>query len=137
MDHKLLYKKRLIFTTDSANILSSAYGATLEIIQLHPWPTAIFAANDESAISAIVALQDHGIRVPQDIASVSIDNIANSEMIRPNLTTVDVPKKQMASYEMQILLIQEQVKGQQAASIVLPNELIIRESCGVKKSSPQ
>jgi DNA-binding LacI/PurR family transcriptional regulator len=48
---------------------------------------------------------------------------------------VDVPKKQMASYAMQILLLQEKVKGQQSASIVLPTELIIRESCGAVKPS--
>jgi DNA-binding LacI/PurR family transcriptional regulator len=133
LDHNLPYDERLIFTPDSANILSSAYDATVEILQLNPQPTAIFAANDESAISAIAALHDHGIRVPQDIAIVSIDNIGISGMIRPSLTTVDVPKKQMASYAMQILLLQEQVKGQQTASIVLPTELIIRESCGAKK----
>jgi DNA-binding LacI/PurR family transcriptional regulator len=135
LDHNLLYDEKLIFTPDAANILSSAYDATVEILRLHPRPTAIFAANDESAISAIAALHDHGIRVPQDIAIVSIDNIGISGMIRPSLTTVDVPKKQMASYAMQILLLQEQVKGQQSASIVLPTELIIRESCGAVKPS--
>jgi DNA-binding LacI/PurR family transcriptional regulator len=133
MDHNLPYDEKLVFTPDPTSILSSAYDSTVGILQLQPRPTAIFAANDESAISAIAALQDHGIRVPQDIAIVSIDNIAISEMIRPSLTTVNVPKKEMASYAMQILLLQEQVKGQQSASIVLPTELIIRESCGAKK----
>ncbi len=93
---------------------------------MQPRPTAIFAANDESAISAIAALHDHSIRVPQDIAVVSIDNIGISGMIRPSLTTVDVPKKQMAAYALQILLLHEQFKGQQPASIVLPTELIIQ-----------
>lgn len=135
MDHNLPYEENLVFTPDSANILLSAYDKTERILQLNPRPTAIFAANDESAISAIAALSDHGIRVPEDMAIVSIDNIGISELIRPSLTTVDVPKKQMAAYAMQILLLHEQMKGQQSASIVLPTELIIRESCGAKQRS--
>lgn len=130
MDYNLPYDESLIFTPDPANILSSAYEATVEILQLHPRPTAIFAANDEGAISAIAALHDHGIKVPQDIAIVSIDNIDISKMIRPSLTTVDVPKRRMASYAMQALMLKNQFKDQKAASIVVPTELIVRESCG-------
>lgn len=130
MDYNLPYDESLIFTPDPANILSSAYEATVEILQLHPLPTAIFAANDEGAISAIAALHDHGIKVPQDIAIVSIDNIDISKMIRPSLTTVDVPKRRMASYAMQALMLKNQFKDQKAASIVVPTELIVRESCG-------
>jgi DNA-binding LacI/PurR family transcriptional regulator len=128
LDHNLPYDESLVFTPDPSHVLSSAYTATVEILQMHPRPTAIFAANDESAISAIAALHDHGVKVPQDIAIVSIDNINMSRFIRPSLTTVDVPIRRMASYAIQILLLHEQV--QQSASIVVPTELIIRESCG-------
>jgi len=132
LDYNLPYDESLIFTPDPSHVLSSAYGATVEILQMHPRPTAIFAANDERAISAIAALHDHDVKVPQDIAIVSIDNIDVSKMIRPSLTTVDVPKRRMASYAMQVLMLKEQFKDQKAASIVLPTELIIRESCGAK-----
>ncbi len=126
-DYNLPYDENLIITLDPSRVLSSAYNATVEILNLHPRPTAIFAANDESAISAIAALHDHGIRVPQDVAIVSIDNIDMAEMIRPSLTTVDVPKRQMASFALQVLLLKEQFNHQQSASIVVPTELIIRE----------
>ncbi len=132
LDHHLPYNDSLVLTTDPADVLSSAYQLTVEIIQMKPRPTAIFAANDESAISAIAALHDHGIRVPQDIALVSIDNIGLSGMIRPSLTTVDVPKKLMASYAMQVLMLNKQFSNQQSASIVVPTELIVRQSCGAK-----
>ena len=133
LDYNLQYDERLIFTPDPSQILSSAYDATVEILQIRPRPTAIFAANDESAISAIAALHDNCVKVPQDIAIVSIDNIEMSKMIRPSLTTVDIPKRRMASYAMQLLLLQEQVKYSNSASIVVPTELIIRESCGAIK----
>ena len=83
------------------------------------------ADNNERA-----ALHDHDVKIPQDIAIVSIDNIDISKMIRPSLTTVDVPKRRMASYAMQVLVLQDQFKDQKAASTVVPTELIIRESCG-------
>jgi LacI family transcriptional regulator len=131
-DHNLPYDKELVFTTDPSHVLSSAYQLTVEILQMQPRPTAIFAANDESAISSIAALHDHGVKVPQEIAIVSIDNIGLAEMIRPSLTTVDVPKRRMASYAMQVLMMQKQFNDRKSASIVLPTELIVRESCGAK-----
>jgi LacI family transcriptional regulator len=100
---------------------------------MRPRPTAIFAANDESAISAIAALHDYDVKVPHEIAVVSIDNINLAKMIRPSLTTVDIPKRRMAAYAMQILMLQKHFKDQQSASIVLPTELIIRESCGANR----
>jgi DNA-binding LacI/PurR family transcriptional regulator len=133
LDHNLPYDESLIFTPDPSHILASAYEATIEILKLQPRPTAIFAANDESAISAMAALHDNCIQVPQDMAIVGIDNIEISKMVRPSLTTVDVPKKEMASFAMQLILLKEQFKDQQSASIVLPTELVIRESCGADK----
>ena len=130
LDHNLPYDKDLVFTPDPSHVLSSAYESAVEILQMNPRPTAIFAANDGSAVSAIAALHDHDVRIPQEIAVVSIDNIGISEMIRPSLTTVDVPKRRMASYAMQVLMLQKQFKDQQSASIVVPTELIIRETCG-------
>ncbi len=133
VDHHLGYDESLIFPLDPSQVLTSAYEATVKILKLSPRPTAIFAANDESAISAIAALRDNCVRVPQEIAIVSIDNIDMAKMIRPSLTTVNVPKRQMASYAMQLLLLKEQFKDQPSASVVLPTELIIRESCGANK----
>lgn len=72
---------------------------------MKPRPTAIFAANDESAISVLT-----------------------------RLTTMDIPKKRMAAYALQMLMLHKQFQTQEAASIVLPTELIIRESCGFKRA---
>lgn len=130
LDHNLPFDETLVFTLNPSDVLASAYQATEALIELQPRPTAIFAANDESAISAIAALHDHRVKVPEELAIVSIDNIDMAKMIRPSLTTVDVPKRQMASYAMQLLVMREQFKGQQSASIVVPTELIVRESCG-------
>jgi len=130
LDHDISYDENLIFHLDPSHVMSSAYDSAVEILQMHPRPSAIFSANDESAISALAALHDQGVKVPHEIAVVSIDNISTAAMIRPSLTTVDVPKRRMASYAMQVLTLQKQFKDQQSASIVMPTELIVRESCG-------
>lgn len=133
LEHGLAYDDSMVFVTDQIHVLQSAYQSTLRMLDMHPRPTAIFAANDESAISAIAALQDHGLRVPEDVAIVSIDNIGMAGMIRPGLTTVDVPKKRMASYALQMLMLQKQFQDEQSASVVLPTKLIVRESCGARQ----
>ena len=134
LEHNLPFDEKIIITPDPSRVLTSSYQSVIELLKFQQRPTAIFAANDEMAISAIAALHDHGIRVPEDIAIVSVDNIGLSEMIRPSLTTVDVPKRRMAAYAMQVLMLKEQFNNQQSASIVLPTKLIVRESCGAKLS---
>jgi DNA-binding LacI/PurR family transcriptional regulator len=130
LNNNLKYDEDLIFTVDPSQVLTSSYQSTLAILKMPQHPTAIFAANDEMAISTIAALKDQGVMVPEEMAIVSIDNIDLAKMVRPSLTTVDVPKRRMATYAMQVLMMKEQFKNQEPASIVLPTELIVRESCG-------
>ena len=103
---------------------------THQFLEHSPRPTAIFAASDEIAISAMAALHDQGISVPHEMAITSIDNIDLASMVRPSLTTVDVPKRRMATFAMQVLMMKQKFNDTQNASIVLPTELIVRESCG-------
>jgi DNA-binding LacI/PurR family transcriptional regulator len=136
-EYDLPYEEELVLTPDPSNILNTCYNLTLKFLKIKPRPTAIFAANDEIAISAIAALHDQGVNVPHEMAIVSIDNIALAKMIRPSLTTVDVPKRRMASFAMQVLMLKKQMDEEQTASIVLPTKLVVRESCGAKASKNQ
>ena len=74
------------------NVLPSSYELTHNLIEAQPDITALFASNDEAAIAAMAALHDRGLRVPEDIAIASIDNIDTASIIRPALTTVNVPR---------------------------------------------
>jgi DNA-binding LacI/PurR family transcriptional regulator len=132
-DHNLPFDQDLVFVTDPTNMLPSSYELTTQILKLKPRPSAIFAVNDESAIAAIAAIQDQGLRVPDDIAIVSVDNTAVAALIRPGLTSVDVPKRRMATYALQVLMMQKQFEDNHAASIVLPTKLVVRESCGANR----
>ena len=128
--HGLHYDESLVAIPDPAKILASSYELTHQFLEHSPRPTAIFAANDEIAISAMAALHDQGISVPHEMAITSIDNIDLASMVRPSLTTVDVPKRRMATFAMQVLMMKQKFNDTQNASIVLPTELIVRESCG-------
>ncbi len=128
--HGLHYDESLVAIPNPSKILVSSYELTLQFLEHSPRPTALFAASDEIAISAMAALHDQGISVPREMAITSIDNIDLASMVRPSLTTVDVPKRRMASFAMQILMMKQKFNDTQNASIVLPTELIVRESCG-------
>jgi DNA-binding LacI/PurR family transcriptional regulator len=131
--HGLSVDENLIRILDGRKVLSSAYEMTIDLIGQHPEITALFAANDEAAIAAIAALRDQGLRVPEDIAIVSIDNTDTAAIIRPALTTVNVPRREMVDYAFQFLLAQRAHPISPPASMILPIELIIRESSGAPR----
>jgi DNA-binding LacI/PurR family transcriptional regulator len=132
LENSLPYDETLIRILTDAEPIESAYHHTIDLFQTKN-PTAIFTANDESAIAAIAALHDQGLRVPDDVAIASIDDIELASMIRPALTTVNVPKRRMGTYAIQFLISQRDILSPQSASMVLPIELIVRDSCGAQK----
>lgn len=91
---------------------------------------AIFAANDITAIGAIQAIKEAGLRVPEDIAVIGFDDLPSSVQITPQLTTVRQPIQQKGITATSLLLdlIEGKIEGPQ--HILLPTQLIIRQSCG-------
>ncbi|MBN2306011.1 MAG: LacI family DNA-binding transcriptional regulator [Anaerolineae bacterium] len=130
LEHNLPYDETLIRVLSDFEPARSAYQQTLELLASGKTPTAIFSANDEAGIAAIAALHDRGLRVPDDVAVASIDDIELASMIRPALTTVNVPKRRMGTYAIQFLISQREILAPRAASMMLPVDLIIRNSCG-------
>jgi DNA-binding LacI/PurR family transcriptional regulator len=130
-ENNLPYDERLVdFLEPSAAPVQSAYDMIARFLQQGIEFTAIFTATDEAAIGAIAALKDHGLRVPEDIAVASMDNIELASMVRPALTTVDIPKRTLARFAIQSLQTQKEFPDQNQVSMVLPTRLIVRESCG-------
>ncbi len=131
LEHSLPYDERLVdFLEASAAPVQSAYDMIARFLQQEVKFTAIFTATDEAAIGAIAAVKDHGLRVPEDIAVASMDNIELASMVRPALTTVDIPKRTLARFAIQSLETQKAFTDQNQVSMVLPTRLIVRESCG-------
>jgi signal transduction histidine kinase/DNA-binding LacI/PurR family transcriptional regulator/PleD family two-component response regulator len=92
--------------------------------------TAVLASNDESAIGALQALQEAGLRVPQDVALIGFDNRPEVLAQTPSLTTVHMPIFERGYRALELLL--EHITGQkQDCQIVeFPTRLVIRQSCG-------
>jgi DNA-binding LacI/PurR family transcriptional regulator len=90
--------------------------------------TAIFAYNDISAIGAIRALQEHGLRVPQDVSVLGFDDIPGAAFHTPSLTTVRQPLNRMGEVAAQSLLERIEGKKEYPSEIAIEPELVVRES---------
>jgi LacI family transcriptional regulator len=96
-------------------------------------PSAVFAASDMTAIGALKVLRQAGRQVPQDIALIGFDDIPTATVVEPTLTTVRQPIERMGSMAVELLLsvLENSIEeGAPAQRIILPTELIIRDSCG-------
>jgi DNA-binding LacI/PurR family transcriptional regulator len=95
--------------------------------------TALFAYNDISALGAIRAFQEAGLRVPHDISVVGFDDIQGAAYNTPSLTTVRQPLTRMGSIAAQTLLDRIEDNKDYPAEIAIEPELVIRESTGRRK----
>lgn len=91
-------------------------------------PTAIFSATDEMAIGAIHAIQDAGLKVPEDVSVISVDNIRMASMVRPQLTTVAQPMYDIGAVSMRLLTKLMNKDTVEQSQVVLPHEIIRRKS---------
>lgn len=89
---------------------------------------AVFCANDEMAIGAINALNEEGVRVPEDISIVGYDDIRISSYVQPSLTTVSHYNYEWGVMAANLVFqgMKENFKGD---SVILPPKLIVRNSC--------
>ena len=91
-------------------------------------PTAIFAANDVSALATISVAGSLGLAVPEDLSVIGFDNVPESALSEPPLTTIEQPIQQMGfdATEILIRLIAEQPVPEHT---MLPTRLVVRGSC--------
>ena len=88
--------------------------------------TAIAAASDEMAMGAIKALQDLGYRVPHDVSVTGFDDLPFATYINPPLTTIHQPIRSVGRVAAEMLI--EQLEGKPVRQVILPVELVIRNS---------
>jgi LacI family transcriptional regulator len=106
------------------------YHQMKEILSLGQLPTAVVAISDKTALGAMEAIKEEGLRIPQDIAIASIDNIVESAYTRPPLTTVHIPKFEMGVLALQKLHHLISSDDEIPVKTLVYGELIVRESCG-------
>ncbi|TLU98713.1 LacI family DNA-binding transcriptional regulator [Dyadobacter luticola] len=91
-------------------------------------PDAIFAVNDRKAIGAILALKSAGIKIGKTIGVIGFTNDPISEIISPALTTIAEPAYEIGRISCELLLRHIQKSNYPIQEIILPTELIVRNS---------
>lgn len=92
--------------------------------------TGIFVGNDLAAVGALDALDEHGLRVPEDISLVGYDNIALAGLGHIDLTTIDQPRREMGESAVRLLLERRDGDRREARHLVVPPSLVVRGSTG-------
>jgi LacI family transcriptional regulator len=93
-------------------------------------PTAILCHNDLCALGVMVGLVDRGLAPGRDVAVVGFDNIPESAMHRPALTTVAIEPRRIGEEAADLLLRRVKEPGGAPETIMLPPKLVVRASCG-------
>jgi LacI family transcriptional regulator len=102
--------------------------AARSLLTLAERPTAIFAANDVSAIATVGVADELGLRVPDDLSVVGFDNIPESALCTPPLTTVDQRIRQMGHHALELLVKLIRGDSVESTHITLATDLVVRQS---------
>lgn len=96
--------------------------------------TAYIVANDSMAIGAYRALSEAGLKIPKDISIISYNDNITAQFIVPALTTIKIHMEFMGETAVELLIEKLKSGREIAKKIVIPTELIKRESCALNKS---
>ncbi|MET1072897.1 MAG: LacI family DNA-binding transcriptional regulator [Umezawaea sp.] len=96
------------------------------LLDEHPDLDAVFVASDAMAAGALTVLRDRGRAVPEDIAVVGFNDVVTARHTQPRLTTVHQPIEALGR-EMTRMLVRL-INGEQPTPLILPTELVIRDS---------
>lgn len=108
--------------------VESAEAPAVELLSLPDRPTAVFAGNDLSAISTMDVARAMGLSIPDDLSVIGFDNVPESALVNPPLTTIRQPLQQMGAEALRLLV--DLIAGvERDTHIRLPTELVVRASC--------
>jgi LacI family transcriptional regulator len=110
--------------------LEEGYKAAKNLLLDHPQLTALVCHNDLVAISALQACAELDLRVPEDIAIVGYDDIPMAALVTPSLTTCHIPRYELGTDAMRLLL------DQIADGDGNPQDILIQPNLKVRDSAP-
>lgn len=121
-----LKRENIIVTQLSSE---GGYKALKEYLKKQKTVTALFCANDLTAIGAMKAIKEMGYKVPDDISIISIDDIDTAQYVSPMLTTIHVPMEELGKMTAKILIDRIENGKSLPLKIELPFYIANRESC--------
>lgn len=113
----------------------AGYQAMKELLKLKPRPDAVFCYNDLTAIGAMEATMQAGLRVPQDIAFVGCGNLRYAKYLKMPLTSIDHSTEKLGLKAGELALELTKTPDMTPTSILIEPKLVIRESTSGEKAA--
>jgi DNA-binding LacI/PurR family transcriptional regulator len=124
--HGLAVEPWLLRTSDFT--IAGGRAAMAEILAGNGSPTAVFAVDDETAVGAMQAIHEAGLRIPADISVVGMDDIPLAAAVRPALTTVRIDTEALGRRATERLLQTIDGAHLNPGRLVLSTRLVVRDS---------
>lgn len=126
-DNRIPFDHNLVIFSDMNS--NAGTDAAKKILRMSQRPDGIFSSNDASAVAAMVELEKEGISIPDEIAVVGFNNEPISQVIKPNLSTINYPAREIGEIAA-TSLINRIINSQSAifSTIILKHNLICRQS---------
>ena len=106
------------------------YLTAMKLLKTAKRPDALFTSNNLLAIGALLAIQEHKLEVPQDIAFASFDDTTWTKLVKPSITVVQQPTYEIGRTATELLINRINDPSRSNREVVLNTKLIIRQSCG-------
>ncbi|MFZ6026381.1 MAG: LacI family DNA-binding transcriptional regulator [Chloroflexota bacterium] len=113
---------------DTEFTYDGGYTATRLLMQQPFPPTAIYAANDESAYGVLFAAQELGLHIPAQLSVCGHEDLIYSKAIWPGLTTVHQPADELTEHAVRLLIALLKGQGPARRQVILPARLVVRAS---------
>jgi LacI family transcriptional regulator len=113
--------------------IDAGASAVKAILSAPKTPTVIFCGSDLIAMGAMNALEEAGVKIPEDISIIGIDDISFAFLARPPLTTISVPRERLGTTAFHALDKMLKLKRRIGAEYRLETELVIRKSTAPAK----
>jgi len=99
-------------------------------------PTVVFCGSDLIAMGAMSALEEAGVRIPEDVSVIGIDDISFAFLARPPLTTIRVPRERLGTIAFEALDKMLKLKRRRGADYYVETELVVRRSTAAAREQP-
>jgi LacI family transcriptional regulator len=130
---KIPIKNNLIITNSNYQGRQAGFNLAKKLFTSNKEVTAVFAANDAMAIGVMRYLNTKGYKVPEDVSVIGFDDIEADLLLDPSLSTIRVPKIELGVEALKLLVNTLKNKKSLPKKILVPVELMIRESTSFYK----
>ena len=122
------------YIIDTPLSAEGGYRAAIRLLSSGNDITALFCANDLTAIGAMKAAKEAGRRIPEDLSVIGIDDIETCQDTKPMLTTIHIPMEDLGTMTAKVLIDRIETGKRIPMKVELPFRLIRRDSCAAPSS---